>query len=77
MSGFTVLQSLTILKFVTKWQPFQYDVKLETITSYIIIFNKAFVKKFVKKNLLFNLKSCNLFQGLVFCQPLSSLISCY
>ena len=66
ISGSTVLQTFTILNFLLqKWRPFQYNVKFETKTSFIIVLIRLFSKSLWTK-------SCNVFQGLVFCLVLRS-----
>ena len=58
MSGYTVLQTFTMLNFLLqKWWPFQYNVKFQTKASFIIVLLKLLSKslwtkfRFLTKNL--------------------------
>ena len=61
----------------TKMAAVSMQCKIPNENFFYYRFNKAFVKKFMNKISLFNRKSWNLFEGLVFCQTLQSPIFCY
>ena len=77
MSGSTVLQSFMILKFLLlKWRLFQYNVKYGVWFFTFSCRYGIFVKHYMKKLSIFNVRVWNPFQDLPFCQVLQSR-TCY